>query len=334
MTVEERIAGDAQLQCLEQAGEWIVRLSADTLAAEEIAEWVQWCEAQPENLAAFERLQGGWYALDALKIPVPVQAPAKVRARRIGRIGWSAAAGLTVLSLAAYQLWWNEQPVQNKVAAADINRSATLPDGSSMVLSARTSVTVDYTGTHRHLNLSRGEAYFEVQHDEVRPFVVRAGEVSVTAIGTAFDVRHEDSRIIVTVADGIVDVAGSGSSSGAANRWRVAAGYQVAYSSRERTATIALVDTNAILKWREGQLAYLWEPLGTVVEDINRYSTRRVVLQDEQLAALRYTGNVIPESIEDWVAALAGIYPVRSVILPNGDIALESVGATKPPTQR
>ena len=52
------------LQCLEEAGEWLVRLHADNLPSEDIAEWLRWCEASPENLWAFERLQSGWDALD------------------------------------------------------------------------------------------------------------------------------------------------------------------------------------------------------------------------------------------------------------------------------
>jgi len=63
------------------------------------------------------------------------------------------------------------------------NRRATLPDGSIVELGAKTSVAVNFDKGRRAMQLSPGEAYFKVQPDKKRPFVVHAGDVEVTAIG-------------------------------------------------------------------------------------------------------------------------------------------------------
>lgn len=313
------------IECLEEAGEWVVRLQAESVPAEEVAEWVRWCEARPENLQAFERLQGGWDVLDALKGGTVSRASERSSWRRPA-LGLGLAACLaTALVLIFHDRESADESALKALTASEINRSATLPDGSSLVLSARTFVNVDYNGVKRHLELSKGEAFFRVQADRKHPFEVSAGEVTVTALGTAFDVRRDDDRIVVTVEEGMVEVAGEESAgSRKRDRWRATAGYQVTWDRDERTARIALVDAATELRWREGQMAYLWEPLGLVVDDLNRHSQRRIVIRDAAIADLRYTGNVIPASIEDWVAAVTATYPVRAITLANGDIALES----------
>src|SRR5688572_16635579 len=56
---------EAELSRMETAADWLRRLHAapddETLAGE----WFDWCQAQPENLQAFERMQAVWQVFDA-----------------------------------------------------------------------------------------------------------------------------------------------------------------------------------------------------------------------------------------------------------------------------
>src|SRR5882757_5205437 len=52
----------------EQASLWWVRLREDDVAPEEISRWLDWCQSDPANLRAFERIEslgGRLAALDA-----------------------------------------------------------------------------------------------------------------------------------------------------------------------------------------------------------------------------------------------------------------------------
>ena len=82
----------------------------------------------------------------------------------------------------------------------------TLPDGSHIQMGARSKVTIDYTPQRRELRLVWGEAYFSVQKDPNRPFLVNVLNETITALGTAFDVRTTNKRVVVAVADGAVRV--------------------------------------------------------------------------------------------------------------------------------
>jgi transmembrane sensor len=286
-----------ELQRLEEAADWLLRLGSDSRTEADVEAWLRWCHDDEQNLAAYESLQRDWRDLDALK-PAPV-----ARNTRRFKIAWALAAGVAALAL-TFSIGHERSRSPAAVAAAVSNRSATLPDGSKMILGAQSQVNLDFSGATRKLDLSSGEAYFKVKHDRLRPFIVQAGEVSVKAVGTAFDVRRQDNDIVVTVEEGIVEVAGD------RETWRAGAGYQLRYSNRHRTASIATVNPAVALAWRSGELAYVREPLGSVIEDLNRYAAQRIVIDDPDIAELPFTGTAFASSLDDWLAGIEAAYPV------------------------
>jgi transmembrane sensor len=328
MNTDELTSEDARLNRLQQASEWLLRMENPERTEEDVNEWLRWCDADPHNLAAFEAFQKDWRDLDALKGDLTQQTerlPSSKVQRRWLMAAAAVAAGLALVALSVSFLTRERGLTvpRQQVAAAQTNRAATLPDGSRVILSAETSINVDFNGPRRNLDLSAGEAYFKVQHDRSHPFVVHAGDVSVTAVGTAFDIRREPNRVTVTVEEGTVEIAGSTFAKiDLPTTWRAEAGYQLTYSSNGRTAMITSIDTSSALEWRSGELSYVWEPLGAVVEDLNRYSQHKVVIKDPAIAALHFTGTVFTESLTDWVKAIEQAYPVRADSAANGDIVL------------
>jgi transmembrane sensor len=323
MSTTERDMDEARLERLSAAGEWLLRMQSPSRSEEDVNEWLRWCDADPENLAAYEALQRDWNDLDALKTPRAAAKPV----RQWGAL--AAAAGVATLAL-VFAWVRREGPVPAQAAppvtAMAANRAATLPDGSRMILGARSVVNVDFNGRKRLLDLSSGEAYFKVQRDARRPFEVRAGEIVVTAIGTAFDVRRQRDHIVVTVEEGVVEVANPSAAGrdAPASTWRAEAGYQVTYSTRLRTASIASVNPVVALAWRGGELAYVREPLGSVVEDLNRYSVRKVVIRDPRVAELPFTGTAFASSLEDWLAGVEQAYSLEVTESPAGALVLSS----------
>jgi transmembrane sensor len=83
----------------------------------------------------------------------------------------------------------------------------TLRDGSSVELNARTRVKVDFTETRRSVELVDGQALFHVAKNPHRPFIVRAGNREIVAIGTAFDVRVDAAYLRVTLIEGKVAIS-------------------------------------------------------------------------------------------------------------------------------
>src|SRR4051812_39117088 len=78
--------------------------------------------------------------------------------------------------------------------------SLRLPDGGRVVLgpASKLVVAAAYGRETREVEL-HGEAYFDVVHDTTRPFMVRAGSVSVRDVGTSFAVRADSGRVVQVV---------------------------------------------------------------------------------------------------------------------------------------
>lgn len=295
-----------RVQRLTAASEWLLRMQSPSRTEADINEWLRWCAEEPGNLTAFEDLQRDWQDLDALKQPHRVQP-----ARRSKKIAWAAAAAVAVLAVAITYLQKRGEP-PDAVTATAINRATTLPDGSRMILGADSTISMDFSAATRTLDLTSGEVYFQVKHDRSRPFVVQAGPITVTAVGTAFDVRRaENDQIVVTVEEGIVEVASRAAGRGEPATWRATAGHQLRYSNREHKAVIAAIDPAAMLAWRGGELAYVLEPFGAVIEDLNRHSSRKIEIADARVAQLRFTGTAFAASLDDWLAAIEQAYPIE-----------------------
>jgi len=84
-----------------------------------------------------------------------------------------------------------------------------LEDGSVVWLNDASTLRypTHFAGKSREVVLE-GEAYFEVQKDSKRPFVVQSGTIQTRVLGTSFDVQaYQDNRAMrVTVIKGSVEV--------------------------------------------------------------------------------------------------------------------------------
>lgn len=327
-------------QRLEAASEWLLRLRDERATEDDIMRWVDWCESDPRNQRAFEQAQQFWRVAGGLADEVEQgelrSAPglgARVRAAVLNSwfglreslrehrpaVAMAAAMIAVVAGAAAWNLRgtlvWQEVQDHETVAAvvAERVRHAQLSDGSRVQLAAKSTVAVQYNERERSLELKDGEAYFTVAPNPQRPFVVRVGDVRVRAVGTAFNVRRAGERIVVTVAEGTVDVyqAVSEPNLPAANSVRIQAGSEVAWDARATQApTVAAVNPAEALSWREGRLEYTEEPLAAVIADFNRYSKRRAVITDDVVKEMRFSGTLLTEVTGEWIHALPRLFPV------------------------
>ena len=89
-----------------------------------------------------------------------------------------------------------------------VRDSLKLPDGSHVVLGPMSSVSVaaGYGDKAREVEI-RGDAWFDVVHDEARPFTVRAGSATIVDVGTKFTVKSDAADgVAVSVAEGAVSL--------------------------------------------------------------------------------------------------------------------------------
>ncbi len=104
------------------------------------------------------------------------------------------------------QAWPAVETAAQSSAVVSRPEKRVLPDGSVVELKEGASIAVDFNAATRRVALQRGEAYFQVAGNPVRPFVVSAGSIEARAVGTAFTVQLGSSAVEVLVTEGRVAV--------------------------------------------------------------------------------------------------------------------------------
>ena len=72
------------------------------------------------------------------------------------------------------------------------------------------------------------------------------------------------------------------------------------------------VDVEKQVSWRTGRLIFSDEPLGDVVEELNRHSDRKIVLADPTLADLRVSGVFRAGAVGSFVTAVDAAFPIAA----------------------
>lgn len=314
------------LQRMEAAANWLQRLQAEPRDETLAMEWFEWCQAAPENLAAFERMREVWQAFE---VEMP-QARPRARLRRF--VGWRyAAAAALVIGVAVGALTYTEG-LGGRTLTTDVaeHGSQTLADGSRVELGARTRIATRFTRDERTVLVERGEAFFEVAKDPSRPFTVEAGDVRIKALGTAFNVRRALNKTVVTVSEGLVSVMPVSTqwpSTEVQHELRATAGERVTFSVPDNRLSMTTVDPASADAWRQGVLKFVDEPLAAVMEEVNRYATKPIVIDGDALDGRVYTGTVYRDRIDEWLHALERVFPVKVVDSGNPEVHLVATEA-------
>lgn len=200
-----------------------------------------------------------------------------------------------------------------------------LADGSEITLGGKSRVRVIYSDEQRLIRLEAGEGLFTVAKDPERPFYVDTANISVRAVGTAFNVRSGLERIVVSVVEGTVRVSGptsqpSGSFSSIAGvagtpdavlDRDVTAGEQITIGKDDSLVNIQAADVRNAIAWRDGRFVFSGEPLASVVAEINRYSESRIEIADSELGELYFSGTVLRGQMDDWLEGLERAFPMH-----------------------
>jgi transmembrane sensor len=305
---------ELEMQRMDEALQWLETLRDSAMDEGAVAAWLRW-SSEPENLQEFERLQGIWDGVGRLDRAALLPSPARAPARRSVRLAWAAGLVLMVgASLGGY--WVREIGGRSYGTEVAMTSEIALSDGSRVELAPLSRISARFTDESRVIDIESGEAYFDVAKDPLRPFIVKTDDVQVLAVGTAFNVHKIGGRVRVTVTEGVVSVsatnmdAAGGGRAQAAVPVQASAGQQVEYSVVDRRMQVAGANVEIATAWRSGMLKFVNEPLGNVVADLNRYTDRKILIEDESLEALPYTGTVFSGRIDQWLLALQDAFPL------------------------
>jgi transmembrane sensor len=316
------------------AGDWLARRESGTWSAADQVDFDHWLEASTFHRVAYLRLEHAWeegLRLKALGAGVPtdrVPPPGHVLSRYFDPsqepcgstgdalprhrswLGWAAAATVLV-AVAAYQL--ESGLVGGGRYSTPIGGVASFPlkDGSKVTLSTDSEMQVAVTRQERRVRLERGEAYFEVAKDPAHAFTVEVGDKRVIAVGTKFAVRRDAADIRVVVTEGSVRVETVGRKHTLTEP--LPAG-TVARATDDGTLVqvTSLPEAEDYLAWLRGVLVFHDVTLAEATAEFNRYNSRKILIEDSAVGALRIAGTFRSTSVDAFVRLLEQGYPMRA----------------------
>lgn len=309
----------------EEAAAWYAKLSSGRVSNADLNEFFDW-RSDTLNDAAYTRIEGLTTTARALSGDPRLQALAEQAVRRpkpshrrklpplVLLTGLAALATATLIG--ALML---VQPFGRAYSTTVGERRAiALEDGSTVELNTDSQVRVRLDKDTRRLELVKGQALFAVAHDAGRPFIVTAGDTSVRAIGTRFEVYKTGGEVRVVLAEGKVRV-----SKADANIAPVflTAGERADVRPRAPIRAAA-VDVGAAIGWTEGRLTFQDAPLAQAVAEVNRYSRRRITLGPGAPAQERVNGVFDLGDTDGFVAGVSTMLDLKSTRRPDGGVEL------------
>lgn len=290
----------------DEAAQWVARLRSGTTDAATLASFEAWLTADPRHRAAFEAASRAWRLRSGDLLDEPA-----------GRYHWRAAAlmGAAALLMLAGLLWSDHVDERHVTTAKGEIRSLQLADGTDLTVDADSELDVRITPLTRSVTLLRGRAIFRVAHERLRPFTVEADRLVARATGTEYAVALRPRDIAVAVVQGTVDVrdrAMPGSTELTATQLLT-----VARGARDRS--LKRDADGRSTAWVHGKLDVEGQRLRDVVEELNHYVERPILIADSDLGELTVSGVFDPRRPDNFLEALSLIRPVAIERTPDGE---------------
>jgi transmembrane sensor len=329
------------------AARWLIKRECGVWGPEHEVEFNAWLEASIAHRIAYLRLYAAWDAAGRLKAlstatgtlprrgmwdrgnPRPNGLSASgcahpYASKRVGfRVGLVAAM-LVVAALVTgiYTLSSGLLDGRRYSTATGAVDTVALSDGSKISLNSDSQVRVDLREGERRVALNKGEVFFDVAKDPTRPFVVRAGDKRVIAVGTQFSVRREGNEVKVVVSEGKVRVEQASMLSPLLAHSEPLHEALVSQGSVAQTRDHHIVvnpttddQMRKLLSWLKEYINFNDVSLSDAVAEFNRYNAHKILIEDPTLARIRVSGNFRTTNTEAFLWLLQSRF---SIVVQRG----------------
>ena len=276
----------------EQAIAWFARLRSDQISDSDWRGFREWLGRHPDHQSEYDRIVALW---NEPELSLAVQKTANrmlsesllpAAPRRMPRMKYAlVSVGLLILFfgfmlpdvLIALEADYSTATGERKVVE--------LSDGSTLTLNTNSAVAVLYSESRRGIRLLKGEAFFSVEKDANRPFVVESASFSARAVGTRYRVRRDGDEVRVDVLEGEVEVSGP-----ALPALLVTRNQEARFGRNPRNA-LPTTHNPAASAWLQGRLVLTDVRLADALSEISRYQNGLIRIVNPTLQDLRVSGS-------------------------------------------
>lgn len=273
-----------------------------SLTAEEEVTLQQWLASSRKNLEEYDKIKRLWEdrvedypiyreadeesAWKSFSGKIKLNEPETEVSLRAGQRFFRNFVAIAAAVILLLGIGWLVFRVNSETyeSTASSGERVVLKDGSTIVLEPYTKIEVasDYNRNYRNVVLISGEAYFDVIHDNEKPFIVRLGHTQVRDMGTSFRIRKGSREIHIDVISGKVEFSKPGSKE---SRLLVA-GDKISYDVRkEQFGEITGGEGT-------GKLNFDNTPLSEAVRSIGQIYQKTIVIADKSISDRKLTAHL------------------------------------------
>lgn len=221
----------------------------------------------------------------------------------------AASLLLTVLAVVYYVNQISKPAQAPGVSATEVQKTPKgkkqhllLQDGTEVWLNANSVLKYDKNFADHAIRevYLEGEAFFDVTHDEKKPFIVRTSGLAIRVLGTTFNVRSyaEDHVVETTLVDGKVTIASGSENS--MEQVTLLPNQQALFSKNSKTIALeAAVNTENYIAWKNGWMIFDDKPFRYIKETLERWYDVSIVMEDENSLSCSFSGKFQDKTLQE-----------------------------------
>jgi transmembrane sensor len=342
----------------------IIRFLTGITTKDENNTLISWIKSSPANQEYFNKLRDIWLASSQIQLQQPYLVKTKPSFKLFSELIKIAAVFVIALVIGAfgYRTFYGKSGnflVKLKPVTVESKRGAmaliTLPDGSKAWLNAESEITYgdQFNISTREIKMS-GEAYFEVVTNPSKPFIVKAGNLNIKALGTSFNVKAypEDRFVITTLVKGKVIIEGKDRKNRdfsvdlkpeqtityfidqqdyvaqlKDNKTRITERKEsgnIQQTALENLSMIKLdqVKTELFTSWKDKNWIIEQQSLGNLSRELERRYAITIEFKSENIKKYRFSGTIQNETIEQILYILRNTLPLKYT-MEKGKVIIE-----------
>lgn len=193
---------------------------------------------------------------------------------------------------------------EEHTAPPGIKSFLTLSDGSQVTLNSGSTMRyIRGFDTDKREVFLEGEAYFDVFKDEQRPFVVKNADVSVTALGTSFNVKaYEEERLDISLVSGKVGVDFNGDE---AEYIVLEKGEGLHIEPSSGTWDKAPFNEDEVLGWTKKMIIFNKTPVSEAIRILENWYGITIQFENEPPPSLLLSGRFENETLKNVLEGLS-----------------------------
>ncbi|WP_228255615.1 FecR family protein [Aliarcobacter butzleri] len=188
-------------------------------------------------------------------------------------------------------------------------KNIVLPDGSRVILDAKTKVDIKYFENKREVNIISGKALFDVAKNPNKPFIVNANMIKVEVLGTNFEVKNEEDKISIDVISGKVKVEENKD-----NKFEelaiLTSGKRISFDKENNKIILKDIDIKNIASWKDGILFFQDYSLEKSINEFKKYKDINIFI-DNNIKKYMISGSFKIDEFDKFLFALSKIYSLK-----------------------